>query len=69
MGAKIPEPIRRKVLREWVAGLPRGQIDILREAVIMLRREGLSIDDFAQSIHIKQFLNRIGLNESSWRTL
>ncbi len=26
MGGKIPEPIRRNVLREWVEGLPRRQI-------------------------------------------
>jgi hypothetical protein len=90
MGAKIPEPIRRKVLREWVQGIPgrqiardnqigtgtvseiikaikerdsEAQIDTLRETAMMLRREGLSIDDFAQSIHLKQFLNKIGLND------
>jgi hypothetical protein len=90
MGGKIPEPIRRKVLREWLEGNPRRQIaidnqigtgtvseiiktieeidseariDTLRETVKMLRRKGLSIDDFAQSIHLKQFLNKIGLND------
>ena len=26
MGGKIPEPIRRKVLREWLEGNPRRQI-------------------------------------------
>jgi hypothetical protein len=26
MGRRIPEPIRRKVLREWLEGLPRKQI-------------------------------------------
>jgi hypothetical protein len=98
MGGKVPEPIRSKVLREWLEGIPRRQIarenqigtgtvseiiktikeidseariDILRETVIMLRREGLSIDDFAQSIHLKQFLNKLGLNdeqlEDIWR--
>jgi hypothetical protein len=30
---------------------------------VMLRTEGLSIDDFAQTIHLKQFLNKIGLND------
>ena len=90
MGGKVPEPIRRKVLREWLEGISRRQIardnqigtgtvseiiktikeinseariDILRETVKMLRREGLSIDDFAQSIHLKQFLNKLGLND------
>jgi hypothetical protein len=28
MGRKIPEPIRRKVLREWLEGHPRQQIAI-----------------------------------------
>jgi len=90
MGRKVPEPIRRKVLREWLEGIPRRQIatdnqigtgtvseiiktigeidseariDILRETAIMLRREGLRIDDFAQIIHLRQFLNKIGLND------
>jgi hypothetical protein len=89
MGAKIPEPIRRKVLRKWVQGIPgrqiardnqigigtvseiikaskerdsEAQIDTLHETSKMLRREGLSIDDFAESIHLKKFTNKIGLN-------
>jgi len=90
MGGKIPEPIRRKVLIEWLEGHPqrhiardnqigigtvseiiktireRGtetQIDVLREIAVMLRRQGLSIDDFARSIRLNQFLNEIGLEE------
>ena len=96
MGGKVPESIRRKVLREWIEGIPRlqiardnqigtgtvseiikaikerdgeAQIDTLREIAIMLRREGLSIDDFAQSIHLKQFLNKIGLNDEQLEDL
>ncbi|MGC2569953.1 MAG: hypothetical protein WA364_00465 [Candidatus Nitrosopolaris sp.] len=88
MGRKVPEPIRRKVLREWLEGIPRRQIatdnqigtgtvseiiktigeidseariDILRETAIMLRKKGLGID--AQIIHLRQFLNKIGLND------
>jgi transposase len=90
MGGKIPEPIRRKVLIEWLEGHPqryiardnqigigtvseiiktikeRGtetQIDVLREIGVMLRRQGLSIDDFARSIRLNQILNEIGLEE------
>jgi hypothetical protein len=90
MGRRIPEPIRRKVLREWLEGLSRQQIakdnqigtgtvseiinvikekdseariDILREIAGMLRRRDSSIDDFADSIRLKQFLNEIGLKE------
>src|SRR5215467_5713107 len=39
------------------------QIDVLREIAIMLRRQGLSIDDFARSIRLNQILNEIGLEE------
>jgi hypothetical protein len=90
MGGRIPEPIRRKVLREWLDGRPREQIakdnqigtgtvseiikaikekdseaqlDLLRETAVMLRREGLSIDDFAESIRLKRFLDEMGLKE------
>jgi hypothetical protein len=90
MGGRIPEPIRRKVLREWFEGVPRHeiakdnqigtgtvseiiktirelgsetQIDALREIALMLRRQGLSIDDFANSIRLKRFLDEIGLKE------
>lgn len=91
MGEKIPEPIRRNVLREWLEGLPRRQIardnqigtgtvseivkaskekdseariDVLREAAVMLRREGLNVDTFLESIHLKRFLDEIGLKEN-----
>jgi hypothetical protein len=90
MGGRIPEPIRRKVLTEWLDGLAREQIakdnqigtgtvseiikaikekdsetrlDVLRETAVMLKREGMSIDDFAESIRLKQFLDEMGLNE------
>lgn len=39
------------------------QIDVLREIAVMLRRQGLSIDDFARSIRLNQILNEIGLEE------
>jgi hypothetical protein len=90
MGGRIPEPIRRKVLTEWLDGLAREQIakdnqigtgtvseiikavkekdsearlDVLRETAVMLRREGMSIDDFAESIRLKRFLHEMGLKE------
>jgi hypothetical protein len=90
MGGRIPEPIRRKVLTEWLDGLAREQIakdnqigtgtvseiikaikekdsetrlDVLRETAVMLKREGMSIDDFAESIRLKRFLDEMGLNE------
>jgi hypothetical protein len=90
MGGRIPELIRRKVLREWLEGVPRPQIarenqigtgtvseiiktiremgtetqiDALRDIALMLRRQGLSIDDFANSIRLKRFLDEIGLTE------
>jgi hypothetical protein len=92
MGRRIPEPIRRKVLREWLEGHPRQQIakdnqigagtvseiikaikennieseiDVLREIAVMLTRKGLSMDDFANSIRLKQYLNEIGLKEEN----
>ena len=40
-----------------------ARIDVLRETAVMLGREGLSMDDFVQSVHLKQFLNKIGLND------
>lgn len=90
MGGRIPEPIRRKVLTEWLDGHTREQIakdnqigtgtvseiikaikekdseaqlDVLRETAVMLRREGLSIDDFVESIRLKRFLDEMGLKE------
>lgn len=90
MGRKIPEPIRRNVIRQWLEGVPRQQIarsnqigtgtvseiiktikekgtetqiDVLREIAVMLRRQGLSIGDFGDSIRLKQFLYEIGLKE------
>jgi len=39
------------------------KIDVLREIAVMLRRKGLSIDDFADSIRLKQYLNQIALND------
>jgi hypothetical protein len=90
MVRKIPEPIRRDVIRQWLEGVPRDQIarenqigtgtvseiiksikekgtetkiDVLREVAVMLKRKGLSIDDFADSIRLKQFLNEIGLRD------
>lgn len=90
MGRKIPELVRREVIRQWLEGVPRQQIarenqigtgtvseiikeikergtetqiDALREIALILKRQGLSIDDFANSIRLKRFLDEIGLKE------
>jgi hypothetical protein len=40
-----------------------ARLDVLRETAVMLRREGMSIDDFAESIRLKRFLHEMGLKE------
>jgi hypothetical protein len=56
MGSRIPDPIRKRVLRQWFQGLSRNhialengpQFDIVRELAVMLKMEGnLDVNLFA----------------------
>jgi hypothetical protein len=52
-----------EIIKEIKEKDSEAQIDLLRETVVMLKRQGLNIGFFAQSIRLKRILEEIGANE------
>ena len=52
-----------EIIKETKATDGEAQIDLLRETAVMLRRQGLEISFFAQSIRLTRILNGVGLTE------